>query len=76
MGRVFGYGVYLPEIIGVALCTIFILFEIKGMIRIMRTITNIFIQKLTKVMSFNRILRNILAMMCTNSCASILLLLG
>ena len=46
VGRIFGYGVYLPEIIGGALCT-FILFEIKGMIRIMRTITSIFIQKLT-----------------------------
>ena len=47
VGRVFGCGVYLLEIIGGALCTFFILFEIKGMIRIMRTITSIFIQKLT-----------------------------
>ena len=45
VGRVFGYGVYLSEIIEGALCTFFILFEIKGMIRIMRTITSNFYSK-------------------------------
>ena len=47
VGRVFGYAVYLSEIIGGALCTFFILFGIKEIIRIMRSITSIFIEKLT-----------------------------